>query len=132
MNACTRWLMPRRWAGLLLLWMFTGCATPSGTPRPFSARVPRTSHPTPRILLAASDSPPASGESSTQAVQGYNVPGRNPDSQAPWEFFLGNAAHRLIAYMYGVNRPQSRAFFNTKTIVAILQAERIGDISRLL
>jgi hypothetical protein len=65
-------------------------------------------------------------------VQGYNVPGRNPSSQAPWEFFLGNAAHRLIAYMYGVTHPQSRVFYNNKTIVDILTSRGIGDASRLL
>ncbi|HYH96817.1 hypothetical protein, partial [Hyalangium sp.] len=65
-------------------------------------------------------------------MQGYNVPGRNPSSQAPWEFFLGNAAHRLIAYMYGVNHPGNRVFYNTKRIIDILAETEIGDTSRLL
>ncbi len=46
-----------------------------------------------------SDGPSFNGESPGPSVQGYNVPGRNPNSQMPWEFFLGNAAHRLIAYL---------------------------------
>lgn len=124
--------MPRRWAGFLLLWVLTGCATPSGKLRPFSERVPRSSNSAPRILLAASDSPPASGEPSKPSVQGYTVPGRNLDSQAPWEFFLGNAAHRLITYMYRVNHPGSIAYFNTKSVVSILQDARLGEPSRLL
>ncbi|MFY0576763.1 hypothetical protein ACN28S_22675 [Cystobacter fuscus] len=63
---------------------------------------------------------------------GYNVPGRNPSSQMPWEFFLGNAAHRLIGYMYGVNHPQNRVFYNTRTLSEILAERGTGDPSRLL
>jgi hypothetical protein len=146
---------PRCGAGLLVLWVLTGCATPPRRPQaphwvpwtlrhrpstpedaPDSAaareRAQRTSTPSPRILRATSDSPPSGEASSTQGVQGYNVPGRNPDSQAPWEFFLGNAAHRLIAYMYGVNHPRSQVFYNTKTVGEILEKEGLGDSSRLL
>jgi hypothetical protein len=65
-------------------------------------------------------------------VQGYNVPGRNPSSQAPWEFFLGNAAHRLITYMYSVNHPRNQASYNTKTIASIVEKEGLGDPSQLL
>jgi hypothetical protein len=50
----------------------------------------------------------------------------------PWEFFLGNAAHRLIAFMYGVNYPRNMAFYNTKTIFEIVQRGKLGDPSRLL
>jgi hypothetical protein len=50
-----------------------------------------------------SDGLPTGGEPPGPAVQGYNVPGRKPGSQMPWEFFMGNASHRLTAYMYGVN-----------------------------
>jgi hypothetical protein len=50
----------------------------------------------------------------------------------PWEFFLGNAAHRLIAYMYGVNHPGSQSFYNVASIKLILEKTRIGDTSRLL
>ncbi|MBN1208646.1 MAG: hypothetical protein JXB05_27545 [Myxococcaceae bacterium] len=64
-------------------------------------------------------------------MQGYNVPGRNPTSQMPWEFFLGHAAHRLIAYMYGVRHPQNQVFYNNRTILRILQEAAIGDPSRL-
>jgi hypothetical protein len=46
--------------------------------------------------------------------------------------FLGNAAHRLITYMYKVNYPERIAYFNTKTIVGILQDARLGEPSRLL
>ncbi|MDY7228941.1 hypothetical protein [Hyalangium rubrum] len=79
-----------------------------------------------------SGAPPISGESSGQAVQGYKVPGRNPASQMPWEFFLGNAAHRLIAYIYGVNHPLNRAFYNKETLFKILSEVELGDASRLL
>ncbi|WP_143177860.1 hypothetical protein [Cystobacter ferrugineus] len=74
----------------------------------------------------------AGGEPSRPPPEGYNVPGRSPNSEMPWEFFLGNAAHRLIAYMYGVHYPQNRAFYNTKTIDAILEDARLGDKYRLL
>jgi hypothetical protein len=93
------------------------------TPVPHSPR---------RVLLAMSDGNPVSGDSPHQPVQGYNVPGRKPTSQMPWEFFLGNAAHRLIAYMYGVNHPRNQVFYNSKSIDFILRRSRIGDLSRLL
>ena len=48
------------------------------------------------------------------------------------EFFLGNAAHRLIAYMYGVNHPNNRVFYNTKRVSDILAELELGDTSRLL
>jgi hypothetical protein len=50
----------------------------------------------------------------------------------PWEFFLGNAAHRLIAYMYGVNHPGDQVFYNTETLRAIAVKTGLGDASRLL
>jgi hypothetical protein len=50
----------------------------------------------------------------------------------PWEFFFGHAAHRLIAYIYGVNRPGNRAFYNKETLFGILREEKLGDPSRLL
>jgi hypothetical protein len=79
-----------------------------------------------------SDGPPTGGEPTGPALQGYNVPGRSPDSQMPWEFFLGNASHRLIAYMYGINHPDSRAYYNTKSLKFILDETRVGDASLLL
>lgn len=125
-------------AALLFVWVLAGCATTPGTQVPpawgteapwFS--LPSVSAPPPSLLLAASDGPAMGGAPTGPAVQGYNVPGRNPNSQTPYEFFLGNAAHRLIAYMYGVNHPGNRVFYNTKAIVDILQDRRIGDPSRL-
>ncbi len=79
-----------------------------------------------------SDGPTAGGEPTGPSIQGYNVPGRNPNSQMPWEFFLGNAAHRLIAYMYGVNHPGDQVFYNTETLRAIAVKTGLGDASRLL
>ena len=146
-------LTPLYGVGLLWVWLLTGCATPLGKSRPpswipwslrYRPATPADAPSTPanqegarqagetHVLLAASDSPPVRGESSSQTVQGYNVPGRSPTSQAPWEFFLGNAAHRLIAYMYGVNHPNNRVFYNTKRVVDILAETELGDTSRLL
>jgi len=130
----------RRWAALLIVWVVAGCATAPGrqVPPAWSAEVPRfspsSSVPAPpsRRLLATSDSPAVGGEPSGPAVQGYDVPGRKPDSQMPWKFFLGNAAHRLIAYMYGVNHPGNRTYYNTDTIYSIIRDARLGDTSRLL
>jgi hypothetical protein len=65
-------------------------------------------------------------------IQGYTVPGRNPDSATPWEFFLGHAAHRLIAYMYGVNHPNNTVYYNTKSIETIVDETGLGDVARLL
>ncbi len=50
----------------------------------------------------------------------------------PWEFFLGNASHRLIALVYGVNHPRNKAYFNTKSIKFILDETSVGDASLLL
>ncbi|HYO52559.1 hypothetical protein [Archangium sp.] len=79
-----------------------------------------------------SDGPAAGGEPPGPAVQGYDVPGRKPDSQMPWELFMGNASHRLIAYMYGVNHPRSRAYYNNKSIKTIIRDTGLGDVSLLL
>jgi hypothetical protein len=49
----------------------------------------------------------------------------------PWELFLGNAAHRLIAYMYKVNHPDRDVYFNTETLRTILSEKGFGDASRL-
>lgn len=79
-----------------------------------------------------SDGPVTGGAPAGPSMQGYNVPGRNPDSQMPWKFFLGNAAHRLIAYMYKVNHPQNQVYYNTETLHFILEDARLGEPSRLL
>ncbi|WP_146209601.1 hypothetical protein [Vitiosangium sp. GDMCC 1.1324] len=67
----------------------------------------------------------------TQALQGYKVPGRKPDSQVPWEFFLGNASHRLIAYIYRTRHPTNDVFYNKTSIKLILDRRGIGDSSLL-
>ncbi|MFL5355552.1 hypothetical protein [Archangium sp.] len=79
-----------------------------------------------------SDGPPVGGGPTGPGLQGYNVPGRKPDSQMRWELFMGNASHRLIALMYGVNHPGSRAYYNTKSIKFIVDDTEIGDASLLL
>ncbi len=128
------WCASRSWAercrgmALLLSWVLAGCATApvKHAPPGWSMGAPRS-----QFLLAMSDGPPTGGESSGPAVRGYNVPGRKPDSQVPYEFFLGNAAHRLVAFMYGVRNPDNRVFYNTKTIQNVLADRNIGDPSRL-
>ncbi|HEX5754269.1 MAG TPA: hypothetical protein VFZ09_49255 [Archangium sp.] len=79
-----------------------------------------------------SDSPGVVGEPTGLTLKGYNVPGRNPNSRMPWELFLGGAAHRLIAYMYGVRHPDRQVYYNNKHIKVIIEETRIGDVSRLL
>ncbi|HEX8697668.1 MAG TPA: hypothetical protein VF815_02415, partial [Myxococcaceae bacterium] len=86
----------------------------------------------PRIVLALSSGPNEGGDLFGQATHGYNVPGRSPDSKMPWEFFLGNAAHRLIAYMYGVRNPGNLVFYNKESILTITRASNLGNISKLL
>ncbi|HLM48392.1 MAG TPA: hypothetical protein VK458_31295 [Myxococcaceae bacterium] len=68
---------------------------------------------------------------SNQALQGYKVPGRKPDSQVPFELFLGNASHRLIAYIYGARHPTNRVYYNTTSIRRILRAQRPEDSTLL-
>jgi hypothetical protein len=113
----------RRWGGLFLLMVLAGCATAPGTRMPLG-RIPAS--------LAMSGGLPGSEGPAKQDVRGYNVPGRNPDSRMPWEFFLGHAAHRLIAYIYGVTHPGSRALYNKETLFGILRQEKLGEPSRLL
>jgi hypothetical protein len=132
MSAAVRCLsafrVARYWLSLFLSWVLVGCATTPGrqaTPV-WNAKVHSS-----RFLLAMSDVPITGGAPSGPTVQGYNVPGRNPDSQMPWEFFLGNAAHRLIAYIYGVNHPDRQVFYNTKTIFDIIEKARLGETSHL-
>lgn len=75
--------------------------------------------------------PSVCGNFTPEGLQGYQVPGRKPDSQMPWELFLGNAAHRLIAYIYGTRYPTNVAFYNKETIKLILDRAGIGDSSLL-
>jgi len=86
----------------------------------------------------ASAEPPASGSRpsvcerlSNQALQGYKVPGRKPDSQLRWELFLGNASHLLIAYIYGTRHPTNTVYYNKTTIKTILEDTELGDWSLL-
>ena len=110
--------------------MARGC--PPGEPGSSSPGPAATFAAAPRIVLALSSGPIEGGDPFGQAMQGYNVPGRSPDSEMPWEFFLGNAAHRLIAYMYRVRNPDNRVFFNSKTTLEIIREARLGDESKLL
>lgn len=105
--------------GWFICTLLTGCATPGGQ------RLPSQ-------FLAMSDGSGTIREPPASSMRGYHTPGRNPESQAPWEFFLGNAAHRLIAYMYKVQYPERIAYFNTKTLAGILQDARLGEPALLL
>lgn len=124
--------------GLMLWGLLVGCASPQvpvdllGHGEHPPSQPPSTFRPPPPIQLAAmSDGSTPSGGSTGQPLQGYNVPGRRPDSQMPWEFFLGNAAHRLIGYMYGVNHPSNRVFYNQESLFGILSKMDIGNPGRL-
>ena len=64
--------------------------------------------------------------------QGYKVPGRPLDSEMPWEFFLGNASHRVIAYIYSTRYPTHTVFYNTVTVERILKETDGADSSLLL
>jgi hypothetical protein len=124
---------------MFLVSMLVGCVTAPGgrassawSQEVLRARPPWASVPSSGVLLAMGDGTVAGGESPTPTIQGYNVPGRNPNSEMPWELFLGNASHRMIAFMYKINHPDIRAYYNTKPIKAILEETGIGDTSRLL
>ncbi|MCY1081870.1 hypothetical protein [Archangium lansingense] len=49
----------------------------------------------------------------------------------PWNLFLGNASHRLIAYIYGTRYPTSVVFYNNTSIKPILDRTGMGDSSLL-
>lgn len=126
-----------RCVALFLVPMLAACATASGggTSSAWRQEAPRygspDSVPPPGVLLAMSDVPPMGGEPIDPVLQGYNVPGRKPESQMPWAFYMGNASHRLIAYVYGVNHPGNRAYYNTKSVEAIVGETGIGNVSLL-
>ncbi len=132
---------------LVFISLLAGCATTPGGPSPlWNPEVPpfrsrMLPPPAPRTLARMSGGPTvlgeptgpvAGGESAGPTLQGYNVPGRNPDSRMRWELFMGGAAHRLIAYMYGVKHPDRQIYYNVKTIKAIIEETGIGDASFLL
>jgi hypothetical protein len=65
---------------------------------------------------------------------GNTAPGsrrRKPDSQQPWELFLGNASHQLIAYIYRTRHPANKVYSNNDTIKSILAETGFGDWSLL-
>ncbi len=132
---------------LVFIALLAGCATaPGGRAPPWNPEAPpfrsrMLPPPAPRALATMSGGPTvlgeptgpaAGGESSEPTLQGYNVPGRNPDSRMRWHLFLGGAAHRLIAYMYGVKNPGSQTYNNSKSIQFIVENAKLGDTSRLL
>ncbi|MFE8604450.1 hypothetical protein [Archangium violaceum] len=49
----------------------------------------------------------------------------------PWEIFLGNASHRLIAYIYDTRYPTNVVYYNNHNIKRILREQGIGDWSLL-
>ncbi|MFY0562907.1 hypothetical protein ACN28E_03600 [Archangium lansingense] len=76
----TRWLpsareLPRL-VGLALFTLFAGLASADLSP------------PSPPGNTASGSRPSVCENLSAQALQGYKVPGRKPDSQVPWELFL--------------------------------------------
>jgi hypothetical protein len=89
------------------------------------------SAPVPPNSTAPGSRSPICERLSAEARQGYKVPGRKPDSQMPFELFLGNASHRLIAYTYGTRFPTNRVYYNSRNIQRILRNEGIGDWSLL-
>ena len=102
--------------GLVLITLWAGIA---------SAEPPVTEN------TASGSRPLVCGNLTAQPLQGYKVPGRKPDSQIPWEIFLGNASHRLIAYIYDVRYPTNVVYYNNHNIKRILQEQDIGDWSLL-
>jgi len=119
----TRWLPNARrlsrLVGLVLVTLFAGLASADPTP------------PSPPGNTASGSRPSVCESLSEQTLQGYKVPGRKPDSQLPWELFLGNASHRLIAYIYRTRYPTNRVYFNTDSIKSIVEDSGFGNWSLL-
>ncbi|MFY0562909.1 hypothetical protein ACN28E_03610 [Archangium lansingense] len=109
-----------RLVGLLLVLLLAGLASAEAPASPSLA-----GKPTP------GSRPSVCENLSAQSLQGYKVPGRKPDSQVPWELFLGNASHRLIAYIYRTRHPTSRVYFNNGTVKRILNETGLGNWSLL-
>ena len=63
----------------------------------------------------------------TQGPTAFKVPGRKPDSQVPFELFLGHASHSLIAYIYRTRHPTDTIYYNITNIKTILSEGGIGD-----
>ncbi|WNG43084.1 hypothetical protein F0U60_02470 [Archangium minus] len=106
-----------RLLGLMSLALLTGAASAEPSSPPDST--------------ASSNRPSVCANFTTQDIQGYKVPGRKPGSQEPWELFLGNASHRLIAYIYRTRHPTNLVFDNKVSIKTIIARTGIGDSSRL-
>lgn len=87
--------------------------------------------PSPPENTAPGSRPSVCENLSTQSLQGYKVPGRKPGSQVPWELFLGNASHRLIAYIYVTRYPTNNVYSNNTNIKTILEDTGLGDWSLL-
>lgn len=100
--------------GLVLVTVFVGYA--------------RAEPPLPAVPPGA----PAESPRRSACIRGYKVPGRSLDSKMPWEFFLGNASHRMIAYIYSTRHPTNSVLYNTVTIRKILQETGMADTSLLL
>lgn len=109
-----------RLVGLVLVTLLPGLAA-AEPPAPQS----------PPGSTASGSRPSVCDNLSAQPLQGYKVPGRKPDSQLPWELFLGNASHRLIAYIYGTRYPTNVVYYNNYNIKRILREQRLGDWSLL-
>lgn len=106
-----------RLVGFVLVTLLAGVASaePSGPPD----------------STASGSRPSVCANFTTQDIQGYKVPGRKPGSQEPWELFLGNASHRVIAYIYRTRHPTNLIFDNKVSIKTIIARTGLGDSSRL-
>lgn len=123
---CVSWPRTIRavWPVVFIAWALISCVTTGSRQAPVPTPPPHR----PRLTVSYC---PTEGEALEPPLQGYDIPGRDPDSRMPWEFFLGHAAHRMIAYIYGVNHPDNEAYYNSESIKDILERLGLGDMSRL-
>ncbi len=61
-----------------------------------------------------------------KGVEGYYIGAGRPGDQ-PWQWFMGLAAHRMIAYHYRQNYPDDTAYFNFISLANILRLSGAGD-----
>ncbi len=58
------------------------------------------------------------------------LPGRKPDSEEPWDAFLGKAAHYAIGREYRVQHPTNAVFLDT-SLSTIVKEGKLGNPKRL-
>lgn len=84
------------------------------------------------VYVYGADNPIVFRDPNGAEIEAYNIAPGRPGNQ-PWAWFLGVAAHRLIAYHYtGQHLDEKQGIYtNYYTVAAILSGSGLGDPSKL-